>query len=45
MEGLTMLIVITLTNISLCCGVYLGKSILKAICKIVEIKELLDGKE
>lgn len=45
MDGMTWLVVITLTNISLCCTVYLGKTILKAICKIVEIKELLDEKE
>lgn len=43
MEGLTALLGITLANINLCCIVYLAKSGMKAVLKLMEIKGLLDN--
>ena len=42
MDGLVVLIAITLTNISLCCMVYLGQTVLKTVFKLIEIKEFLE---
>lgn len=45
MDGLVVLIAITLTNISLCCMVYLVQTALKTVFKLIEIKELLDNNQ
>lgn len=42
MEALTALIAITLANIDLCCIVYLTKTGLKAVFKLIDLKELLE---
>lgn len=42
MEGLVALIGITLVNIDLCCIVYLARSGMKAVFKLMELKELIE---
>lgn len=43
MDGMAVLIVITLLNVNLCCVVYLTRTAWKTVFRIMEIKELLDN--
>lgn len=43
MDGMTVLIVITLLHINLCCVVYLKETARKTVFRIMEIKELFDN--
>ena len=45
MDGLAVLVAITLANIDLCCIVYLGKAVVQAVYKVSGLKGLLKEDE